>query len=288
MLKNAISLFPMILFSPAKINIGLQIIERRRDGFHNLRSVMFPLGLYDILEIRRTDDQENPMRFGQSGIQLESGSGKNLCIQAYELLNTETRLPPVDMHLHKQIPVGAGLGGGSSNAGKTLRGLNSLSPDPIPEERLFELAAILGSDCPFFLFDGPMMMEGRGEILSPFALDMDQIYLVLLFPDIHVSTIDAYEGVTPKVPEKHLTELIVQPIHQWKRLVTNDFESSVFNSHPSLGSLKEQLYQAGALYASLSGSGSALFGLFNKQPRITGDLARYLIWEGYASQRESI
>ncbi|MCK4748789.1 MAG: 4-(cytidine 5'-diphospho)-2-C-methyl-D-erythritol kinase [Bacteroidales bacterium] len=278
----------MILFSPAKINIGLRIIERRKDGFHNLQSVMFPLGLCDILEIRKSVDQESGIQFSQSGIQLESGTGKNLCIKAYELLNAEILLPPVNLHLHKQIPVGAGLGGGSSNAGIALRGLNSISPDPLSHERLLELAGRLGSDCPFFLFDRPMMMEGRGEILSPFALDTDQLYLVLLFPEIHISTKDAYGGVIPEVPGKHLQELIIQPMHQWKHQVINDFESSVFKKYPELGSLKAQLYQAGAVYASLSGSGSALFGLFSDQPRLTGNLARYVIWEGRANRNDPI
>ena len=270
----------MIHFSPAKINIGLQIIERRGDGFHNLRSIMFPVGLCDILEIRRSPSQKTGISFSQSGIEVESGNEKNLCIQAYELLSGETQLPPVELHLHKQIPVGAGLGGGSSNASTTLKGLNLLTPDPLSNERLLDLAATLGSDCPFFLHSGTMMMEGRGEILNPANIHLDQMCLVLLFPDIHVSTAAAYSGVTPSIPAVHLEELVSEPIDRWKDLVVNDFENSVFGNHPELKLLKAGLYDRGALYASLSGSGSSIYGIFSTPPDLPDNIDRYVVWKG--------
>ena len=270
----------MILFSPAKINIGLQIIERRKDGFHNLQSIMFPLGLCDILEIRRFSDPGENIRFSQSGIWFDSQNENNLCIQAWKLFSMEAPLPPVEIHLHKQIPVGAGLGGGSSDATATLRGLNKLTNEPLSEEKLHELAARLGSDCPFFLHGKPMMMEGRGDILSPVSLQLNELYLLLLFPEIHVSTAEAYAGVIPAIPEIHLRDLIREPVNQWIDLVENDFERSVFKKYPELDQIKQGLYQAGAIYASLSGSGSSLYGIFKEKPVLQHELKRYVIWQG--------
>ena len=272
----------MILFSPAKINIGLQIIERRGDGFHNLQSIMYPVGLCDILEIRRSPDGGEGLKFSQSGIQIDSPNDKNLCIQAWELFTQELSLPAVDLHLHKQIPVGAGLGGGSSNASATLKGLNKLAGDPLPEEMLHELAATLGSDCPFFLHENPMMMEGRGDILSSVSLCLDHLFLVLLFPDLHISTAEAYAGVIPAVHDRNLREVIKKPMDRWRELVVNDFEHSLFERHPELDRLKQDLYRAGAVYASLSGSGSSLYGFFPEAPDLPENLERYVIWRSAA------
>lgn len=270
----------MILFSPAKINIGLQIIERRKDGFHNLQSIMYPVGLSDILEIRRSSVKGEAIRFSQSGIKFGTPGETNLCVSAWEHFSREAALPPVEIHLHKQIPVGAGLGGGSSNATTTLKGLNMLAKFPLTEGILLEMSAQLGSDCPFFLHSGPMMMEGRGEILNPVSLPLDQLYLVLLFPGIHVSTADAYAGVKPVVPEADLWKLIAEPMDQWKGSVVNDFERSVFKKYPELDLLKQDLYESGALYASLSGSGSSLYGFFTRMPELPEKLEQYVIWKG--------
>ncbi len=272
----------MILLSPAKINLGLQIIHRRPDGFHNLQSVMYPVGLSDIIEIREADPGAKPLKFSQSGILVNEGSGKNLCEKAHEIFSRARAIPPVEIHLHKQIPVGAGLGGGSSNASQILKGLNQLATDPLAPERLHEMAASLGSDCPFFLHDHAMMMEGRGELLSPSSVSLKGLWLVILFPEIHISTPEAYSGVTPKMPEQHLEQLVATPILKWKELVVNDFETGIFKTFPELASLKEGLYNAGALYASLSGSGSSLYGIFPKRPGLPGSISRYVIWEGEA------
>lgn len=270
----------MILFSPAKINIGLQIIQRRGDGFHNLQSIMIPVGLFDILEIRRGKHKNGTIRFNQSGIQLGSPDEINLCVSAWELFSSEAALPPVELHLHKQIPVGAGLGGGSSNATHTLIGLNQLAGLPLSDGKLKEMSAQLGSDCPFFFHNVPMMMEGRGEILNRISLPLDQSFLVLLFPGIHVSTADAYSGVKPVQPEVHLRDLISKPMDKWKGNVVNAFEYSVFKKYPDLDQLKHDLYDAGAIYASLSGSGSSLYGFFSQIPELPEKLERHVVWKG--------
>lgn len=270
----------MILFSPAKINIGLQILEKREDGFHNIRSLMYPTGLCDIIEIRTMPDGSPPFQLVQSGILIDSDSESNLVSRAWSLQSIETNMPPLSIHLHKQIPVGAGLGGGSSNASCTLKALNQISPQKISAEQLELLAAQLGSDCPFFLQTNPMMMEGRGEILSRTEVRLEGSFLVMLFPGIQVSTAEAYEGVVPKVPATPLQKLISEPAELWKDLIQNDFESTVCTKYPLIRELKEALYRAGAYYASMSGSGSSIYGIFRKQSRLPEELRRYLIWEG--------
>ncbi len=282
MLKNAISLCCMILFSPAKINIGLQILEKRKDGFHNIRSVMYPIGLCDILEIIALSEGSTPFLLSQSGISIDSDPESNLVTRAWRLLSGETYIPPVSIHLHKQIPAGAGLGGGSSNASVVLKALNHLAPKSLTQERLEVLAAQLGSDCPFFLHNSPMMMEGRGEILNQAGVTLDDSFLVLLFPGIHVSTAEAYDGIHPGIPDIPLEKLISKPPNLWKDLILNDFEETVAAKFPLIRELKKALYDAGAQYASLSGSGSSIYGIFREYPRLPGELKKYVIWEGNA------
>jgi 4-diphosphocytidyl-2-C-methyl-D-erythritol kinase len=280
MLKNDISLSYMIYVSPAKINLGLQIIERRGDGFHNLRSVMYPIPLCDIIEISQLPGQEIPLSFTQSGISTEVPQEHNLCVKAWKLMASERILPPVSIHLHKQIPVGAGLGGGSSNASAVLTGLNVLTSSPVPPEELAKLAGQLGSDCPFFLQKDPMMMEGRGDILSSLDVSLKPLYLLILFPEIHISTAGAYAAVSPGMPDLHLRELVRAPLNQWKDQVLNDFEACVFARHPLLASIKLALYEAGAVYASMSGSGSSMYGIFETSPQLPAEIQKYVIWEG--------
>ena len=272
----------MIHFSPAKINLGLQVLERREDGFHELRSVMYPTGLCDIIEIHQLPAGEGPIRFSQSGIRFESDLEKNLCIKAWKLVRGEGELPGVAIHLHKQIPVGAGLGGGSSNASTVIIGLNPLLSDSLNPEEMAQLAGQLGSDCPFFLHNSPRMMEGRGEVLSPSGVSLDKLYLVILFPDIHISTAEAFGGLTPAYPELHLRELLDAPIDRWKNLIINDFEKSAFNTYPLLKELKNALFRAGAIYASMSGSGSSLYGIFRSPPKLPESIQKFVIWTGPA------
>lgn len=270
----------MIHFSPAKINLGLQILERRQDGFHELRSVMYPIGLCDIIEIHQLAGDQVPVSFTQSGIRFEGDQEKNLCIQAWNLMASFLSLPPVAIHLHKQIPVGAGLGGGSSNASTILKGLNLLAGSPVSHNRLADMAAQLGSDCPFFLHDVPMLMEGRGELLSQLKVNLRPNYLVLLFPEIHISTAEAYAAVTPAIPDSDLRQVIEAPMNNWKKLLVNDFEESTFIRHPLLKDLKLGLYNAGANFASMSGSGSSLYGIFESAPALPEEIQKYVIWKG--------
>lgn len=272
----------MIYFSPAKINLGLQILKRKENGFHMLRSLMYPTGLCDIIEINQLSGKDSPLHFSQSGIRFEADLESNLCMKAWKLMASERELPPVAIHLHKQIPVGAGLGGGSSNASTVLTGLNHLASPTVSPERLSELAAQLGSDCPFFLHRQPMMMEGRGEILSQADVSLNSFYLVLLFPGIHISTAEAYGAVTPNVPDLHLKQLIETPVRKWKELIINDFEKSTFGKFPLLLDLKHSLYEAGAIFAAMSGSGSSLFGIFEKPAELPEEMQKYVIWSGPA------
>lgn len=243
---------------------------------------MYPTGLCDIIEINQLSVTDLPIRFSQSGIRFDADLEKNLCIKAWKLLSSEAALPNVAIHLHKQIPVGAGLGGGSSNASTILRGLNLLAGSPASDERLAELAGQLGSDCPFFLHDSPMMMEGRGELLTPVKVSLHQYYMVLLFPGINISTAEAYSNVSPAAAERHLEQLLKAPMDQWKELLMNDFEKSVFQKYPLLEKLKHSLYSAGATYTSMSGSGSSLYGIFETSPELPEDIGRYVIWKGPA------
>lgn len=272
----------MILFSPAKINLGLQILERREDGLHNLRSIMCPTGLCDIIEINQLAEGNEPVRFSQSGIRFAADQEDNLCIKAWKLFAETYPLPPVAIHLHKQIPIGAGLGGGSSNATTILKGLNLLTSSPLPAKKIAGLAARLGSDCPFFLHESPMMMEGRGELLSQVDIPLAPYYLVILFPKIHISSAEAYKAVSPAIPEVHLLQLIELPLDQWKDHISNDFESSIFQKHPPLEELKRSLYHAGAWYVAMSGSGSAFYGLFDSIPELPEKIQDFVIWKGPA------
>jgi 4-diphosphocytidyl-2-C-methyl-D-erythritol kinase len=272
----------MIYFAPAKINLGLQILERRGDGFHNLRSVMYPTGLCDIIEVNQQALENDPIQFTQSGISYATGTEENLCIRAWKLMASETDLPGVAIHLHKQIPVGAGLGGGSSDAATILKGLNRLAKVPLTQERLEELAIQLGSDCPFFLYNIPMMMEGAGELLSEVNISLRTYFLVILFPGIHISTASAYSNVIPAIPELHLRQLIEAPVDKWKGSIMNDFEEHTFVKYPLMKELKRTLYDNGAMYASMSGSGSSLYGIFERIPVLPAKIQDLVVWKGPA------
>ncbi len=260
----------MILYPNAKINIGLNVIEKRVDGFHNLETLFYPVEAYDILEIVESDT----LKMFQYGIDYPGEVMDNLCVRAYNLLKSEYNIPPVEIHLYKRIPVGAGLGGGSSDAAFTLKGLNDLFNLSIPDKKLWEYASMLGSDCPFFIYNKPMLGTGRGEILSEVEItDLSDYRIELVYPPYFVSTADAYRGIVPrnvrelngeKFKGQSLVEMLKEPVEIWKDNVTNDFEITVFNKIPELAKYKEDLYKRGAVYASMSGSGSAMFGVFKR------------------------
>ena len=255
----------MISYPNAKINIGLNIVERRPDGYHNIETIFYPIGLQDTLLVE-TSDGCSDYSFSTSGIQIDGEPDNNLIIKAYRLLQTEYELPPVDISLYKQIPFGAGLGGGSSDAAFMLKALNEIVELKISPKKLEKFAAELGADCPFFIRNKPVFASGIGNIFTPVKLSLAGFWLILVKPDIFVSTPDAYAGANPTTPQTSLTELIKQPVEKWKDTIENDFETTVFKKHPHIGILKSELYKLGALYASMSGSGSSVYGIFKNEP----------------------
>lgn len=251
----------MILFPPAKINLGLQILRKRDDGYHEIATCMVPFPLFDIIEILPAAD----FSFRSSGLVVDGDVDSNLCVKAFQLLKNRHQISNVYMHLRKQIPMGAGLGGGSSDAAYVLKGLNGLFALNLSLEQLESYAAELGSDCPFFIRNEAQIARGRGEVLSPINLTLKGKFLLVLNPQIHVGTKEAYAGVVPNENQVNLLELLALPLNEWQSKVINDFEEGIFQNHPLIGQLKEELIALGAEYAAMSGSGSSVFGIF-KEP----------------------
>jgi len=249
----------MISFPNCKINIGLSVIEKRPDGYHNIESVLYPIQLCDILEIIKSS------RFSFTSSGLPTGEGINLCVQAYRLLKKHHRITGVNLHLHKNIPVGAGLGGGSSDAAFTISMLNKLFTLKLSKEKMKRFAADLGSDCPFFIINKPVIASSRGEILSKTDLNLKNYNIFVVFPEIAVSTSEAYKTVIPTLKQTSLAHLVKFPVNEWKNLIFNDFESGVFAKYPEIKRIKETFYELGAVYASMSGSGSSVYGIFEKE-----------------------
>lgn len=253
----------MVLFPNCKINLGLNIIRKREDGYHDLETVFYPIALKDALEAIRTGEQG--IRFSSSGLAVAGNPDDNLCVKAYRLLQQDfPEMGGIEMHLHKQIPMGAGLGGGSADGAFALLLLNRLFTLELSEEQLIRYALQLGSDCPFFILNKACLATGRGEKMQPVALDLSGYRFVLINPCIHVSTAQAFGGIQPQTPAKSIAEIIQLPISQWKELLVNDFEKNVATLYPEIAAIKEELYAQGALYASMTGSGSTVYGLFEK------------------------
>ncbi|MDP4241035.1 MAG: 4-(cytidine 5'-diphospho)-2-C-methyl-D-erythritol kinase [Bacteroidota bacterium] len=252
----------MLTYPNAKINIGLNVVERRPDGYHNIETVFYPIGLHDVLEIESSETCSD-YSFSSSGIELGGDPEENLIVKAYRLLRSEYQFPPVDISLVKQIPFGAGLGGGSSDAAFMLKALNELFELKITPKKLERLAAKLGADCPVFIQNKPVFATGIGNVFTPIELSLQGYSLLLVKPDIHVSTPDAYALVVPEKPQLSLIELIQHPLTEWKDTIRNDFEKSVFAKYPEIETIKNTLYEMGAVYASMSGSGSSVYGIFD-------------------------
>ena len=252
----------MLTFPTAKINIGLQVTERRPDGYHNLDTVFYPIPINDALEVIVAEGADYDCRLHISGITIEGDTDNNLVVRAYRLLATDYTLPSVDIYLHKHIPTGAGLGGGSADASFMLRLLNEMFELGITTEKLEAYAARLGADCPFFITGNPVYATGIGNEFHSIDLDLSGWHIVVVKPDVFVSTKEAYSMVRPEKPAVTLDAKIVRPIAEWKDTISNDFEKGIFALHPELASIKAKLYELGATYAAMSGSGSALFGLF--------------------------
>lgn len=258
----------MITFPNAKINLGLNITGKRPDGYHNLETVFYPIPLEDALEVTLLNDPQRKFVLHQSGMEIAGDPETNLVVKAYKLLDEMFHLPPVSIYLYKRIPSGAGLGGGSADAAFMLKLLNKKFALNLSEEPLEEYAASLGADCAFFIKNTPTFAEGIGNLFAPITLSLKGYRLVLVKPDIFVSTREAFARIRPRRPEHALKEVIQQPVGEWKERMTNDFEESVFPQYPAIGEIKEELYRQGALYAAMSGSGSSVFGIFAPEAAI--------------------
>ncbi|WP_430813170.1 4-(cytidine 5'-diphospho)-2-C-methyl-D-erythritol kinase [Carboxylicivirga sp. RSCT41] len=258
----------MICYPNAKINIGLNVVEKRQDGYHNLETIFYPVPLCDALETVYHVDGKTPYTFSNTGIEVDARPEDNICIKALNLIRKKYDVPPIQIHLHKQIPFGAGLGGGSADGAFMLNLLNKEFKLDISENELHEMAAQLGADCAFFINNKAAYATGIGDQLQTIDLDLSGYYMALIKPPVHVSTPEAYSGIVPKPSTESLVDLIQLPVEQWKHHIKNDFERSVFANHPEIGKMKMDLYEAGALYASMSGSGSSVFGLFKEEPQL--------------------
>lgn len=255
----------MIVFPNAKINIGLNITERRPDGYHNLETIFYPLMIKDALEVI----ESQLLNFQSSGIEIPGSNEHNLCLKAYHLLKQDFDLPPVNIHLHKHIPIGAGLGGGSADAAFFIKLLNQNFKLGLTPDAMMNYARQLGADCAFFINNQPVYAYDKGDHFEEISLDLSDYHLVLVMPPVHVSTAEAYSGIKPATPEVSLKELIKQPIQQWKATIKNDFEEHIFKAYPVIAGVKQALYEAGALYASMSGSGASVFGVFKTVPDLS-------------------
>ncbi len=255
----------MVVFPNAKINLGLHITEKRSDGYHNIESVFIPIPINDALEITR--NKKRKTEFSCTGIKIPSDGKANLVERAYSLIRKEYQIPTVDLDLLKNIPIGAGLGGGSADAAKCILGLNSLFHLQISEKKLHKLSAQLGADCAFFVKNKTMYAQGIGDTFTEIDVNLSKYHFVVVYPNIHVSTTDAYKNIVPKKASKDIRDIIKQPIDTWSKELKNDFEKSVFKQHPKINKVKEEIYNSGAIYASMSGSGSTVFGIFKNLPK---------------------
>ena len=269
----------MLVFPKAKINLGLRITGKRSDGYHDIETVFYPVGLSDALELV-SDPNGSGDRLTVTGSELPGRKEDNIVLSAVGKLREVYPIPFLNIHLHKIIPAGAGLGGGSSDAAFMIRALNKMFRLSLNRDELKEIAASLGSDCPFLIDCQPAFASGRGEILSPVDNVLDGFYAVLLNPRISISTKEAYENCLPAIPERSLRKLIDIPVSEWKDLIVNDFEKIVFIVHPEIKSIKQALYGSGAIYSSMSGSGSTVYGIFNEKPAIPANLRKLVIYEG--------
>ena len=254
----------MLVFPNAKINLGLNITEKRPDGYHNLETIFYPVPVEDALEINILNEGNEKFRLHQAGMEIAGEAENNLVVKAYKLLDARFNLPPIDIHLFKHIPSGAGLGGGSADAAFMLKLLNEKFNLGLATEELEDYAARLGADCAFFVRNQPTYAEGIGNIFSPITFSLKGYQIWLVKPDIFVSTKDAFARIRPHRPDRSLKDIVQLPVEEWKGIMVNDFEESVFPQFPAIGEIKEEMYRQGAIYASMSGSGSSVYGIFKE------------------------
>jgi 4-diphosphocytidyl-2-C-methyl-D-erythritol kinase len=263
----------MIVFPPCKINLGLYITRKREDVFHDLESIFYPINLCDALELIPLGEGKGEIKFSSTGIPIPGDVNSNLIVKAYHLLHEQFQLPSLHVHLHKVIPMGAGLGGGSSNGAWMLRALNQLFNLNLPIQTLLEYAAKLGSDCPFFIYDSPCKVSGRGEFLEPIDLDLSSYFIWLINPGIHISTAQAFSQVTPKSAPLNWEDQVNLSPDKWN--FSNDFESGIAKQNSAIFDCLQILKDRGALYFAMTGTGSTVYGIFNHMPDITGIVTSY-------------
>ena len=266
----------MLSFPNAKINIGLYITEKRIDGFHNLESCFYPVGWSDVLEIIPA----KKLSFKSTGIEIPGNPETNLCLKAYHLVSQDFKLPSVMIHLHKIVPIGAGLGGGSADCAFTIKTLNELFKLNMGMEVMENYARKLGSDCAFFIQNKPKFCFAKGDKFSEINVDLSNKFIVLVNPNIHISTAEAYAGVKPQKANIDLREILQKPVNQWFDAVKNTFENHLLPKYPAIESIKNSLYKHGAEYASMTGSGSTVFGIFNQNIDLKEAFANYSVWQG--------
>ncbi len=266
----------MVLFPNCKINLGLHILSKRTDGYHEIDTCFYPIPRFDVLEAIKSDS----FSFDQTGIPIPGKESENLCLKAYQLLKNDFAIGNVRIHLHKIIPLGAGLGGGSSDAAFMLKLLSDRFNLNLNSDELFKYASKLGSDCAFFTQDKPKIGKGRGEILEDVDLSLKGYWIGMAKPEIHISTAGAYAGVVPDPSKTSIRDILKLPMKIWRDKLENDFEKGIFKTHPSLLELKEKFYFLGATYSAMSGSGSTVFGIFEKRPSLQNQFAGMNYWEG--------
>ena len=255
----------MILFPNAKINLGLDVLKKRQDGYHEINSCFVPIDWYDILEVLSSEKY----KFTSTGINIPEKNEENLCTLAFKMLKEDFNIQNVNVHLHKNIPIGAGLGGGSADAAFMLKALNNIFDLKLSTSRLQFYASRLGSDCPFFINNKPVIASGTGMVLSPIVFKLLKVFILLIYPNLHISTKEAYSNIKPSIPKKTVHEIIYYSSKNWKYWFKNDFEVGLFPKYPILNELKNKFYEAGAFYSSMTGSGSTVYGLFQEKPNIS-------------------
>ena len=265
----------MIVFPNAKINLGLNVVNRRADGYHDLQSGFFPVPWCDILEVLPNAE----MQFQSTGIPIPGDPQTNLALKAWQLLRADHGIPPVKIHLQKNIPIGAGLGGGSADGAFALKALNQLFELQLTELQLAAYAQQLGSDCPFFIANKPAYVTGTGNVFSAIDCSLSELFILVCYPGIHISTAEAYQSITPQLPKYPTKTVLEQGPAHWKQQLTNDFEQALSSSYPVIPQLCEQFYTHGALYAAMTGSGSAVFGIFENATKIELP-ENYQTWQG--------
>jgi 4-diphosphocytidyl-2-C-methyl-D-erythritol kinase len=269
----------MIVFPKAKINLGLRITRKRPDGYHDIETVFYPVSFNDALEFIVTGEHLHKDILTVTGINTGSNPEDNLVIKALRKLREEYSFPFLKVHLHKVIPVGAGLGGGSSNAAFILKAVNRFFDLSIDDIKLKAIALELGSDCPFFIDNVPAFASGRGELLVPVRPVLSGYYIIILNPGVGINTREAYQNCFPGEPSESLLLLTKRSVKKWKELIINDFEEYAFKKYPLIGEIKNELYNSGALFSSMSGSGSSVYGIFSEKPEIPVRFKDFVIWE---------